>query len=120
MRQAADASRTRRCLVRIRLKGSIASGGGQGVGPYGSAAPPKPDVKRRAQHRMRRENESRRLGSTQVVARDFLDKFDDASPQAWLLYPHERLCEREPVGRGEEVGHIGGRRRLSNSRGLPR
>src|SRR5882724_6658052 len=43
------------------------------------------------------------LGSYQVAACDLLDKLDDASPQPWLLYPHERLSEREPVGRGEEV-----------------
>ena len=60
------------------------------------------------------------LGSIQVVARDLLDKLDDASPQVWLRYPHERLGEREPVARGEKFGHIGGRRRLSNSLGLPR
>ena len=36
--------------------------------------------------------------SFQVVACDLLDKFDDASPQLWLLYPHERLSERERVG----------------------
>ena len=36
--------------------------------------------------------------SFQVVACDLLDKFDDVSPQPWLLYPHERLSERERVG----------------------
>jgi hypothetical protein len=41
---------------------------------------PKPDVKRRTQHRMRREKEARSLGSTQVVARDLLNEVDDASP----------------------------------------
>ena len=67
-----------------------------------------------------RERVAPPLGSIQVVARDLLDKFDDASPQAWLRYPHECLGEREPVARGEEFRHIGGRRRLFNSRGLPR
>jgi hypothetical protein len=55
-----------------------------------------------------------------VAACDLPDKFDDASPQPWRLYPHERLSEREPVGRGEELRHISGPRRLSNSIGLPR
>jgi len=45
---------------------------------------------------------------------------EDASPHPQVLYSHERLGELEPVGRGEEFGHIGGGRRLSNSRGLPR
>ena len=49
------------------------------------------------------------LGSIQVVARDSLDKLDDASPQTYVLYPHECLGEREPVARCEELGHIGGR-----------
>jgi hypothetical protein len=38
------------------------------------------------------------VSSYQVVARDLLDKVDDASPQFWL-YPHERLGEREPICR---------------------
>src|SRR5262249_6436744 len=68
---------------------------------------------------MRCENGSRRpLGSIQVVARHLFDKRDDAAPQSWLLYPHERLREREPVGRGEEVENVGGRWRLSNCLGL--
>src|SRR5262245_24214614 len=46
--------------------------------------------------------------STQFVARDRFDKRDDALPQAWLLYLHERLGEREPVDRGEKFGHIRG------------
>jgi hypothetical protein len=45
------------------------------------------------------------LGSYQVVACDLLDKLDEALAQRWLLYPHESPNEREPVGRGEEVGH---------------
>jgi hypothetical protein len=56
---------------------------------------------------MGREKESRSLGSAQVVARDLLDKLDDASPHAWLLYPHECLGEREPVPRGEEIENVG-------------
>jgi hypothetical protein len=60
------------------------------------------------------------LGSIQVVARNLLDKRDDASPDLWLLYAHECPREREPFGRGEEVKNVGGRRRFSNSRGLPR
>src|SRR5262245_17027768 len=58
-------------------------------------------------------------GSSQVVACDLLDKLDDASPQHWRFYAHERLDEREPVGRGKELRHIGGRRQLSNFLELP-
>jgi hypothetical protein len=47
------------------------------------------------------------LGSTQVVARNLLDKMDDTSPHACLLYLHERLGEREPVGGGEEIENVG-------------
>ena len=81
---------------------------------------PKADVTGRAQQ-MRRAKESRSLGSTQVVARDLLnkrkllDKTEDVSPQPWLLYPHERLGEREPICRCEEVRRIGGRGQISNS-----
>src|SRR5262245_15467955 len=57
--------------------------------------------------------------SSQVVACDLLDKLDYATSQPWLLYPHERLGEREPFGRGEELKHISGRRRLFNFPGLP-
>src|SRR5262245_12128004 len=49
--------------------------------------------------------------SSQFVSCDLLDKLD--SPQPWRLYPHERLSEREPVGRGEEVRHMSRRRCLS-------
>ena len=59
-------------------------------------------------------------GSSQVVARDLLDKRDDASPQAWILDPHEGLGEREPLGRGEELRHVSGPRRLYNSVRPPR
>jgi len=61
-----------------------------------------------------------RAALTQFVARDRFDKRDDASSQAWLLYFHERLGEREPVDRGEKFGHIGGQWRRSDSFGLPR
>jgi hypothetical protein len=39
---------------------------------------------------------------------DPLDQIDDASPHRLLLYPHECLCEGEPICRREEVGHVGG------------
>jgi hypothetical protein len=58
---------------------------------------------------MRRVKESLSV-HLKVGACDLLDKLDDASPQRWLLYPHERLSEREPFGRGKEVRHINGRR----------
>src|SRR4029453_13246703 len=58
--------------------------------------------------------------SSQVVACDLPDKLDDASPQPSRLYPHERLSEREPLGRGKELRHIGGPRRLSNPFGRPK
>jgi hypothetical protein len=61
-----------------------------------------------------------RFNSIQIVPRELLDKLDDTSPQAWLRYPHEGLGEREPVARGEEFGHIGGRRRRSVSLGVAR
>jgi hypothetical protein len=44
----------------------------------------------------------------QVIACDLPDKFDNASPQPWRLYSHERLSEREPVARGEELGYMRG------------
>ena len=47
------------------------------------------------------------LSSTQVVARDLLNKVDDASPQPWLRYLHECFGEREPVPRGEEIENVG-------------
>src|SRR5262249_36204602 len=53
--------------------------------------------------------------SSQIFACDLPDKLDDASTQPRRLYPHERLNEREPVGRGEELRHISGPRRLYNS-----
>jgi hypothetical protein len=34
--------------------------------------------------------------SSQLVARDFLDEFDDASPQPLLFYLQERLGEPSP------------------------
>src|SRR5262249_31926447 len=58
------------------------------------------------------------LTPVQVVAYDPLHKSDDASPQPWILYPHERLGERKSLGRGEELSHVTGPRRLSNSLGL--
>src|SRR5262245_25076331 len=58
--------------------------------------------------------------SFQVATCDLPDKFDDASPQPWRLYPHERLSEREPVGRGEELRHKSGPWRPYNSLGLSR
>src|SRR5690349_8913594 len=59
------------------------------------------------------------LGSIQIVAREFLDKLDDASPHPPVLYPHERLGERAPVARGEEFVHIGRRCGFSISLELP-
>src|SRR5690242_7431684 len=59
------------------------------------------------------------LGSIQIVAREFLDKLDDASPHPPVLYPHERLGERAPVARGEEFVHIGRRCSFSISLELP-
>ena len=94
--------------------------GGQSVDPYASAAPETRREAAGATLDETRERAAPPLGSIQVVARDLLDKLDDASPQPWVLYPHERLGEREPVGRGEEVGNVGGRWRLPNSLGLPR
>jgi hypothetical protein len=49
------------------------------------------------------------LGSIQVVARNLLDKRDDASPDPWLLYAQECPRERESFGGGEEVKNVGGR-----------
>ena len=48
------------------------------------------------------------LGSTEVVPRDLFDQIDDSAAQLGLLYLHERLGEREPVSRGEEVENVGG------------
>jgi hypothetical protein len=81
---------------------------------------PKPDVRPASATGMRHEKESRSRGSIQVLARDPLDKLDDALPQIYILYPRECLGEREPIACAEELGHIGGRRRLSIFLGLAR
>jgi len=46
-------------------------------------------------------------GARAIVARDLLNKVDDALPQSWLRYLHECLGEREPVPRGEEIENVG-------------
>ena len=48
------------------------------------------------------------LGSTEVVPRDLFDQIDDTAAQLGLFDLHERLGEREPVSRGEEVENVGG------------
>jgi hypothetical protein len=45
--------------------------------------------------------------SVLVIACNRFDKVDDATPEFGLLDAHERLGEREPVMRGEEVEHVG-------------
>ena len=46
---------------------------------------------------------------------DLLNQVNDASPELGVLNAHEGFRERKPIRRGEEVGDIGGRRRLIQS-----
>ena len=45
-----------------------------------------------------------------MVASDLLHEFDNTLLELRVFDPHEGLGEREPVPRGEKVGHIGRRR----------
>ncbi len=59
-------------------------------------------------------------GAVLFVARNLLDEVNDATSKLRLLDAHERLGEREPVGRGEEVEHVGRRGCLAEPLRLPR
>src|SRR5664280_693330 len=49
------------------------------------------------------------------ISRNLLDQFDDAAAQLAVLDLHERLGQRETVGGGEEVRHIGRRGRFAHA-----
>ena len=48
------------------------------------------------------------LRSILVTASDLLDEVGDATPQLGVPNLHEGFGERQAVGGGEELGHVGG------------
>ena len=75
-----------------------------------------PNARLGANRKLGRISENRNSGSALVVGRDLLDQIDDPAAELRVLDAHEGLGQREPVRGRQEVGDIGRRRRLRQSR----
>src|ERR1700716_993904 len=58
------------------------------------------------------------IGSAVVFARDLADEIDNAAARLRVLYPHECLGQREPIGGRQKIGDISRRWRVAETAGL--